>query len=69
MQLARLEEVLDAGFVNENALASHTQLDDAAVVPLEEAVHLLAILQDHRQVRLLLNLLLKIKRLSVRALH
>src|SRR6185437_12247210 len=69
MHLARLEEVLDAGLVNQHALTSYTQLDDAAVMPLEEAVQLLAILQYDGKIRLLLDLFLKIKCFGVRTLQ
>src|SRR5215472_433362 len=68
MYLARLEQVLDAGLVDQHALSPYAHLDDAAVIPLEEAMHLLAVLQHYRHVGLLLNLLLKIKSLRMRAL-
>src|ERR1700759_646796 len=65
MQFTGLEEVLDAGLVDEHALPPYAELDDAAVIPLKQAVKLFAVFQYDGQVSLLLNLFLKIKRLGM----
>jgi len=67
MRLARLIQVLDAGLVDHNAIAAHAQLHNALVVPLNDAMQLLAVFQNDSHLRLLLHLLLKIKCLCVTA--
>ena len=65
MQFTGLEEVLDAGLVDEHALPPYAEFDDAAVIPLKQAVKLFAVFEYDGEVSLLLNLFLKIKRLGM----
>jgi hypothetical protein len=65
---AGLVEIFDAGLIDHHAGASRTQLYDALVVPLDDAVKLLSVFKDDGHLGLLLHLLLKIEGLGVRTL-
>jgi hypothetical protein len=67
VRFAGLVQVLDACLVDQHTIAPGAQLYDALVIPLDDAVDLLAVFEHHRHLGLLLHLFLEIECLGMRA--
>ncbi len=67
MRVAGFVEVLDGGFVDQHAVASHPHLHGALVVPLDKALQMFPVFQHNRHLGLLLHLLLEVEGFGVRA--